>query len=689
MNRPAILAIIAIALVTAVGVFLIRNARDGDVEAGQATTTTEAGSDPTSSTEDLDDPTTTEAGGSTTTTDESAEGPAPAFEEAPCDFDLITDRPHRCGYVAVPADRSDPGGDQVRLHVAIFEGTSDGPADPIVYLDGGPGGESLAPLQFTLEDTWEPFLGDRDLIFFDQRGIGASEPTLECPETRELTFDTLDADLEPDEYVALENEAIEECHARLVGDAIDVGDFTSATNAADVADLRVALGYDEWNLLGISYGTRLAQTVMRDHPEGVRSVILDSAYPLDADLFAELPTNFDRALEVFFAGCETDASCAAAYPDLGTRTYALREKLEASPLSTSVRDVFSAERYDAIVDGTTFFDTLFQGLYSNEVIPILPQMIAELEQGDTTTITLLLTNDLANGAFFSDGMYLSVQCNEEVSFSSEQDIRDGAAAAGEIGRILADELASFPSTCAIWDAGVAEPIENEPVSSDIPTLVMAGEYDPITPPRWGEQVAGSLTNVIYLEFPGVGHGASVSDECPTSIALSFIDDPASPVDDSCMVAMSPLVFEVPGNTVSTSVTMEPFEEEVFGVTVSGLAPSEWEELGFGQWARQATFVDQTALVQQAAPGETTPSNLIGLFAAQLGFADDPVDIGTTEAGGRSWTLYEGDIDGFTTTVALGPGDGTTGILVLITSPEETEELRRTVLDPALEAFQTS
>src|SRR6185503_15624183 len=96
---------------------------------------------------------------------------------------------------------------------------------------------------------------------------------------------------------------------------VDPASATSAENAADVNDLRLALGYDQWNLYGVSYGTRLALTVVRDYPQSVRSVILDSVYPLQVNLYTDLPENFDRALKVLFETCAADADCSSTYPD--------------------------------------------------------------------------------------------------------------------------------------------------------------------------------------------------------------------------------------------------------------------------------------------------------------------------------------------------------------------------------------
>ncbi len=691
MNRQALLAaflFLILAGAAVVGVLVWRQSGNASTASAAATTTT------TSDALDAPRPPTSRAGQerTTTTTGTGSPGYVPVLEDARCDFDLFTEMEFRCGYVVVPENRDDPGnGREVRLHFAIFETDNpDDPPDPIVYLDGGPGGETLDALQFSLVPVWSDFIAERDMVFFDQRGTGRSEPSLKCGETRELFLDVLDDDLDPQEYVAAELDALTRCRERLVNAGIDLDQYNSAANAADVADLRLALGYDEWNLLGISYGTRLAETVMRDHPEGVRSVVLDSTYTPDVDLISSAPDNFQRALDVFFEACASDTECAASYPDLETRLFDVIATLDADPVAAEITDFLEGETYGAIMDGQFLLNTIFSGLYSEGIIPLLPQVIAEMEERDTSTIELLASNDLAQGAFFSYGMHASVQCNEEVPFVDEQTVSresqqderliDFFITASNIGPSVFD-------ICDVWDVAAAAPVENEPVVSDIPTLVLAGVHDPITPPQWGERAAATLDNATYLEFPGVGHGVSVSGECPRNITLDFIEAPDTPPDTSCIAEMGGPDWVIPGEA-APPVVLSDFEEPVFGVTITGVVPEGWEAVGPGSWTRGETFVDQTAIVQQAVPGTLEPELFAGLVGSQIGFDGDPRVDGTLEAGDRIWTLFSGELGGFPVHMAIGNDGSTTGIVVLVADEEDRSQLYDEVFVPALEAFRT-
>ncbi|MBA2336146.1 MAG: alpha/beta fold hydrolase [Acidimicrobiia bacterium] len=693
MSPRTLLAVLAAALILVgfgIAGFLMLGQSDTPAVVAAATTSTA-----TTGTTDTAPSTTSTAPSSTTPTagyTPPTAGYTPLFEEAPCAFDLVTNRQYRCGYLVVPEDRSEPGGTQVRIHVAIFDSTdSNAPDDPIIYLDGGPGGESLATLQFSLEPTWAPFIDTRDMIFFDQRGIGSSTPSLECPETRELTFELLDDDISGEEYAIAELAATETCRDRLVADGVDLTQYNSATNAQDIADLRIALRLDEWNLLGISYGTRLAQTVMRDHPQGVRSVILDSTYSPQEDLVSATPANLVRAFEQLWAGCAADTECAATYPDLENRFWALRDRLDAEPLFTEIADVFTGEDHRAVVNGDVLIGAFFQGLYSVDTIPVLPKVIADLEQGDTDSVATLLTNNLANGAFFSWGMHLSVECFEEVPFADEAEVDEAAAEADpRLGDWFEGATNVGPAVfalCDLWQAGAGPMVENEAIASDLPTLVMAGGYDPITPPAWGERVAGQLAAATYVEFPAVGHAASVAGPCPQEVALDFLDDPTAEPDTSCVDAMAPIDFVVPGQAAAP-VDLIPFEEQILALAITGVRPQGWDTLGNGAWSRGATALDPTVLVQQAAPAVLDPEQALGLLSASLEFEDDPAPVGTVQGTDRTWTVYEATAQGELTLVAIGPGTTDTGVVILSMDRAEREALYDTVLVPVLEAFTT-
>jgi len=609
-----------------------------------------------------------------------AQNNAPVFEPADCQFALPEGQTVDCGYLIVPEDRSNPDSPTIRLHVATFRSQSANPApDPIVYLEGGPGGDALEGVELVFNTRFASFLQNRDFIVFDQRGTGYSEPSLACPELTEFTYETLDDDLTAEEAATASLEAYQQCRDRLVGAGVNLSAYNSAENAADLADLRVALGYEEWNLFGISYGTRLALTTMRDHPEGIRSVILDSTYPLEVNLYAENPVNMERAFDVFFAGCAADPECSAAYPDLEATFYDLVEKLNDEYITISITHPFTGESYDALINGDAIVGFLFQALYATEIIPLLPQVIYAVQNEDYGFFGQLEGAFLANIDFFSAGMQQSVQCSEEISFSQPEDLASATENYPEFEsyfeRTMLDE--TLFQLCTLWDVAAADAVENEPVTSDIPTLVLAGEYDPVTPPAWGQQVAAVLPNSYFFEFPGVGHGASISGECPLSVTLAFLDDPTTEPDAACVAEMAGPDFALP----LTDITLVPFTNEVF--QISGVIPEGWAEVGAGTYAPSRT--SQYAIVQQAVPGANLDLVLEAL-QGQLGLEAAPESTDTREANGLSWTLYSMEAQGALVDLAMAESETHTFIVVLISTASEHDLLYEEVFLPAIDAL---
>ena len=427
-------------------------------------------------------------------------------------------------------------------------------------------------------------------------------------------------------------------------------------------------------------------------PTGVRAAVLDSTYPLDANLITEAPANLDRAFDVLFATCLGNGACNNAYPDLRRRVFSLAAELDASPLSLTVRNFLKGDQHDAVLTGRRLLGTFFEALYSDQLLSQLPEMLAELERGETSIVSLLISNSLSQGDFFSFGMHLSVQCREEVSFTSSEDIVAGLVGFEEYGDLFAESInLSTPmlQLCDLWDAGVAPPVENRAVSSSIPVLVLAGTFDPITPPRWGRAVAGDLANSFFVEFPTLGHGVSIADECPTGITLGFLADPTAPPATTCIDGMNPVAFVSTPFDPST-VAFEDFTEDFLGLTISGLAPAGWELIQPGTWARGESGLDQTVLVQQAVPALGVSAQFfLEFFESQFGI-EDPFELRSEvpSPGGR-WDGYVGSFDSFVVDVAVRESEEILALVVLVTDQDEHDALFGAVLGPVLEAFAAS
>lgn len=456
------------------------------------------------------------------------------FEETACDYGDFEELDLECGFLAVPQDHRDPNSDTIRLAVTIIR--SSGGAvkpDPVVYLEGGPGGSATFDIEGWLEQT---FLEERDLILFDQRGTGFSEPSLNCAE---LEGESGQKDVA----------AAQECRDRLEADGVDLTLYNSAQSAADLDMLRRALGYESWNVLGISYGTRLALTAMRDYPEGIRSVILDSVYPPEINAYEEEAINGARAIEALLSGCGAHRACNAAYPDLLGRFYRLLRALDEDPVEFTVYDPEYDEDLDVLLDGSELVNRLFQALYDVETIPVLPYIIHLIDEGDYENAYAWLLGD-ESAAYArarqqqeedlsdSEGVFYSVECHEEIIFN---DLNAAQTAVTTFNSMIADylhvDVQAMFEICEIWGAGAAQARETQPVRSDIPTLLLAGDYDPITPPAWAESATRYLSNGYLFVFSGVGHSVVDSGKCAQSLVVAFLDAPHREPDGRCVTQM--------------------------------------------------------------------------------------------------------------------------------------------------------
>jgi pimeloyl-ACP methyl ester carboxylesterase len=421
-------------------------------------------------------------------------------------------------------DRADPAGPRITLHVAIHRSYSRNPRpDPVVYLEGGPGG---APL---VDGFWAyPFVEERDLIVFDQRGTGLTSPSLDCREVTSL-------------LVANELEALRRCRQRLEAEGIRLSAYNSAQSAADLEDLRLTLDYEQWNLYGISYGTRLALTALRDHPVGVRSLVLDSVYPPQVDIYLEMPRNAQRAFDALFAACAADELCEEAYPDLEERFYALVEQLDGSPVNVG-GGVLGLGSFS--VDGGLLLQYLFQNMYVTEYLGDLPAELADFLAGDWGRLDFWYSIiESAYWANDSEGFHYSVQCSEELPFSDPAALDPGPPLRGPVESAFGPE--HMHEICELWDVPPADARENLPVVSDVPVLLLAGTFDPITPPAWALEAAEHLSAAQLIVVPGVGHGVLGSSFCIDDIVLEFLEEPLAAIDDGCLAELDEIEFRLP------------------------------------------------------------------------------------------------------------------------------------------------
>lgn len=483
----------------------------------------------------------------------------PSFEPAACaiilkpaiDNPVLTslvpeDKNIDCGYVVVPEEHAKDNGKTIKLAVAVLRATDSGgnrlnetvkKGDPLIMLQGGPGGSTIATYNLVMRNS--KLRSERDIVLYDQRGTGKSQPGLFCPEIYQLTVDTAEILLDYDDGLKRYDAALTDCRERMIKEGVNLSAFDSLENAADVDAVRAALGYDRINLYGVSYGTLLALHVMRNFPAVVRSAVLDSVVPTQNNFVVEATRSENRALTELFNACAADTACNRDYPNLEKTFYDLVARLDKTPARVAVTDANTGRTYRMNIDGETMQAFVFQSLYPTGLIPLLPRMIYEVAEGRTGTLgniagLFVFEKSIANG------MYFSVICAEDSDYDPQQaawpELRP------QIAKNAVKDAEMQKRTCAAFNVEPLPAAVDDPVVSDIPTLVLNGHFDPITPPSNGAQAAETLANSFLFVFPNTGHGAFQAEECATDITDAFIDSPTVKPDDSCIGKLTPPKF---------------------------------------------------------------------------------------------------------------------------------------------------
>jgi pimeloyl-ACP methyl ester carboxylesterase len=459
-----------------------------------------------------------------------AQTSVPRFETSDCAVQIPKGEKVECGYLVVREDRTLKNSPTIRLPIIILQSANPHPhPDPVLRTLGGPGASSL---RMVSGRRFSPWLKDRNVIIFEQRGTRYAQPALECPEVNAANANSAKQNLDARTARANEVQAAKICHERLTGEGINLSAYNSAESAADIEDLRRVLKLDKINLYGVSYSARLMLNVMRDYPQGIRSVVLESTLPPQVNYDEVGVDEIVRSLNVLFRNCRTDARCAAAYPKLEEEFYATVSRLNRQPISVSVKDAKTGETNEIKLHGNDFATWLIDYLLSNDAAAIAdaPLVIHRAFEGGYDAFKKY-ANDKTNPSSSSLGMRYSVWCGEEMAFENRRKI---AAQSFRYPRLKGYEVMALPDICRVWKVRPARAIENRPVKSDVPTLILTAEYDAYTPPHWGTLAAKTLQHSFLFEVPWVGHGPAFSNACAREMIAEFFVNPLVAPNSECL-----------------------------------------------------------------------------------------------------------------------------------------------------------
>ncbi|MEE4174037.1 MAG: alpha/beta hydrolase [Xanthomonadales bacterium] len=431
----------------------------------------------------------------------------------------------RCGFLEVPENPDDPDGRTIRIHVAVGEAGSQTPAqDPLFFFAGGPG-QAASETWVMIRSALRKIRKDRDIVMVDQRGTGQSNP-LQC---RSEELMDLDATLD---FEQITREA-ERCRDSL--DA-DPRFYTTTVAMQDIDAVRRAMGYEQINLMGVSYGTRAAQVYLRQFPDTVRTVVLDSVVPMQLALGQEHAPMLDAAVQKVLADCRQDADCDSRFPNQAGALNALLADLRAQPRELTLTHPVTGEVENLTITAETLAVAIRFLSYASESQAMLPLLIHEaVTTGDLSRLAaqaMMVMDSLTES--LSRGMELSVMCSEDYPFLN--------LAADQSDTILGDiMLRGFEAQCSVWPTGVVPDGFHDPVVSEVPVLLLSGERDPVTPPRYADQAAETFDNSLHLVAEGQSHSV-MRHRCLQDVVTDFVNaGTVEDLDTACVddIAASP------------------------------------------------------------------------------------------------------------------------------------------------------
>ena len=432
-----------------------------------------------------------------------------------------------CADFPVPENRDDPHGRIIKLKLAVLRTSAQVPSpDMLVFLAGGPGQAATAEAS-TVASMLQPLRGHRDVLLLDQRGTGGSN-ALTCKDSDEITA----KDDEDSDDVGKIRNAAAACLKQISAHA-DPRYYTTTVAAQDLEDVRRALGAPALDLIGVSYGTRMAQQYLMHYPDAVRSVVLDSSVPNTLALGESFAETLDEALKLQFARCTAEPACKQRFGDPDQTLYQLRDALRANPHTVSFRDPETYRAVKRVLNESSLASVVRMFAYTPPTAALLPMSIDAAAHGDVGPLlgqAKILSGDLSE--LMGSGMQYSVICSEDADLLTPRPQDEQTI----LGTKMVDSLKAI---CSVWPKGMRPANFHQPLKTDKPMLLLAGQYDPVTPPRYADEIAKGLSNARVLVLKGQAHSVMAAG-CAPKLIKQFVEklDPKA-LDASCLDLLQP------------------------------------------------------------------------------------------------------------------------------------------------------
>jgi pimeloyl-ACP methyl ester carboxylesterase len=416
--------------------------------------------------------------------------------------------------------------------VARFRSGAETPSpDPVILNTGGPGDSNMDQFLPLLAGPAGPtLLAQRDALIIELRGLRYSKPALGCPEVYDAQLALVGENVRGDVANQRLLDGMRACHGRLVAEGVDLSAYNNVETAADIALITSSLGYETFNLFGSSAGTIIAQHVMREYPDRVRSVVLNAAVPLGWPFLGDMMPNAAASLENAFRLCAEDGACNAAYPDLENRFFALLEQLNREPVTVPVANPVDGETVDLVINGDRVSTWLFATMYANTQVPatigrFLEGNFEELQ--NSPHLFFPMTR-------FTYGLSYSIFGSEAMGYTVDDTTAPGRYAAFTDGCAMFFGPRLQAQAQEFWKVEPLDETKRAPLHSDIPTLILNGELDHVIPARHVEEAVGRLRNGHLFLFGGVAHSPVDSGDCALGMLLQFVADPSKAPDGACV-----------------------------------------------------------------------------------------------------------------------------------------------------------
>ncbi|QNN45255.1 alpha/beta fold hydrolase [Thermomonas brevis] len=427
----------------------------------------------------------------------------------------------QCATFDVPEDRANPGGRRIALNIAWLQATGNGEKmpDPVFFLAGGPGQAAVESYP-ALDPVFKEVRKHRAVILVDQRGTGKSN-LLSCAAIAE--GDDGAGDDAPEKMQA----QAAQC-AQALSKKADLRFYTTTDAVADLDAVRQAIGAAQVNLVGVSYGTRVAQQYAMRHPEAIRSIVLDSVVPNALGLGNIFARNLDDALALQFALCTKEPTCKDKLGDPRAELDTLLVKLRAQPVAVQYRDATSGETRQDTLRAETVAALVRMYAYMPLAAGLLPKLIHEANAGryeNLMALSKMMTSGMKDA--MAMGMQLSVVCSED----ADSMVSRAEDAGTVLGNLMPDGMAAM---CKAWPKGNVPADFHKPLATRVPALVLEGEFDPVTPPRYGKDVVKTLPNGRLFVLRGQGHNV-IGAGCMPKLFAQFMEKAdARALDGKCL-----------------------------------------------------------------------------------------------------------------------------------------------------------